>query len=103
MLKQIRTIFDLQKVFIQKNYCHAGKSISQTSRGCNKFPVKVDKTYKLLPDTEKIILVKLKKKLHFKGHAYFEPVSRQKICHILLYLKKLNPLYAGAEINVDHI
>ena len=34
---------------------------------------------------------------------YSEPVSRQKVCHILLYLKKLNSLYAGAEINVDHI
>ena len=65
--------------------------------------VKADKTYKLLPDIENIILVKLKKNLRFEGYVYFEPVLRQIICDAILHLKKFNPLYADVEINVDQI
>ena len=46
------------------------------------------KTYSLLFSTHNIIMVKLKKKVSFKGHAFFEPVRREKIFEALIYLKK---------------
>ena len=46
------------------------------------------KTYSLLFSTHNIIMVKLKKKISFKGHAFFEPVRREKIFEALIYLKK---------------
>ena len=42
---------------------------------------------------EEIILLKLKKKLYFKGHVYFERVMPQKIRAALKYLLGVNPLY----------
>ena len=41
-------------------------------------PVDANKTYSLLPSTENFIMVKLKKKISFKGNAFFEPVRLKK-------------------------
>ena len=48
--------------------------------------VAVSETIKKLPCTDGLILLKLKKKLSFRGHAYFEPVSRTKLLNALIYL-----------------
>ena len=46
------------------------------------------KTYSLLFSTHNIIMVKLKKKISFKGRAFFELVRREKIFEALIHLKK---------------
>lgn len=48
-------------------------------------PVDVNKTYKQLPRSEEIILLKLKKKLAFKGHVFFESFRPEKVRDALLY------------------
>ena len=53
-------------------------------------PVDTNKTYGLLPNTENIIMVKLKKKIRFKGHVFFEPFRPGKICEALTYSKHNN-------------
>ena len=55
---------------------------------------------------EEVILVKLKRKLSFKGHVYFEPVRSQRVRAALEFLQKVNPLYqdvliSNANINPD--
>ena len=42
---------------------------------------------------EGVILVKLKKKLSFKGHLHFELVRLHKVGATLEYLQRVNPLY----------
>ena len=57
---------------------------------CN-IPVSVEDTCSLLPrdsNLSGIILVKLKKKLSFAGHFYFELVDPRRIDNALIYLKK---------------
>ena len=59
-------------------------------------PVNVSETCVQLPQEgicEKVILVKLKKQLTFKGHVYFEPVRSYKVRAVLEYLQRVNPLY----------
>ena len=55
---------------------------------------------------EEVILVKLKRKLSFKGHVYFEPVRPQRVRAALEFLQKVNPLYqdvliSDANVNPD--
>ena len=54
-------------------------------------------------DSNGIVLVKLKRKLQYKGHVYFEGVRPDFILQVLQYLKLNNNLYADIEINTDNI
>jgi hypothetical protein len=57
---------------------------------CN-VPVDCDQTCRILPrppETSGIILVKLKRKLEFRGHVYFQAVRPQCIHNALNWLKK---------------
>lgn len=49
------------------------------------------------------MIVKLKRKLSFCGHVYFEAVCPEFINQALLYLKKYNPLYQDITINMSNI
>lgn len=48
-------------------------------------------------------MIKLKRKLSFRGHVYFEPVNPQRVKAALLYLKQHNPLYADIVIDESQI
>ena len=50
-----------------------------------------------------IILVKLKKKLAFNGHVYFQPVCTQKVLDALIYLKNNNKFYSNIQINMENL
>ena len=54
-------------------------------------------------DSNGILMVKLKRKLMYRGHVYFEAVSPDIVQSALQYLKLNNPLYCDIEINVGNI
>ena len=65
-------------------------------------PFIVSETCNHLPregNCEKVILAKLKGKLSFKGHVYFEPVRPQRVRAALEFLQKVNPLYQDVLIS----
>ena len=65
-------------------------------------PVNVSETCNHFPrdgNCEEVILVKLKRKLSFKGHVYFEPVSLLRVRAALEFLQKVNPLYEDVLIS----
>ena len=45
-------------------------------------------------------MAKLKRKLNFRGHVYFQAVSPQSIYATLSYLKENNVLYSNININL---
>ena len=47
--------------------------------------------------------MKLKKKLQFKGHVYFEPVSSGKVFNALSFITINNEMYKDNQINMDRI
>ena len=70
---------------------------------CN-VPIENEDVSSLLPrasDSNGIVIVKLKRKLEYKGHMYFESVRRQFIFNLLNYLH--NNLYTGITINTENI
>ena len=72
---------------------------------CN-VPVSVNDISLTLPrnlNSSGIILVKLKKKLEFNGHVYFEPVSPEKLKNALVYLKANNKFYEDVNININDL
>ena len=48
-------------------------------------------------------MLKLKRKLEFKGHVYFQAVRPQFILQALEWLKINNPLYNNIKIDIDNI
>ena len=54
-------------------------------------------------DSNDQVIVKLQRKLEYRGHAYFEPVRPRLILTILQFLKKNSPLYHDIDINLSNI
>ena len=72
---------------------------------CN-VPVECDETCKVLPrppERSGIIMLKLKRKLEFRGHVYFQAVRLQFILDALNWLKLNNPLYYNITIDINNI
>ena len=72
---------------------------------CN-VPVECEETCRLLPrpsSSSGIILLKLKRKLEFRGHVYFQAVRPQLLLNALNWLKNNNPLYKNITIHLGNI
>ncbi|CAB3982978.1 Hypothetical predicted protein [Paramuricea clavata] len=72
---------------------------------CN-VPVECSQTCNVVPrppDRSGIILRKLKRKLQFRGHVYFQAVRPQFVINALNWLVANNPLYRNIEIQCDNI
>ena len=72
---------------------------------CN-VPVDTNTDANTLPqgaDSNGIIMVKLKRKLVYRGHVYFEAVSPDLVWLTLQYLNLHNPLYSDITIDIGQI
>ena len=72
---------------------------------CN-IPVRADAISNCLPrapDSNGIIFIKLKRKISFRGHVFFESVRPDCIKNALEYLKSFNPFYSNVLIKIDNI
>ena len=70
------------------------------------FLLKTDNICNILPrgiDSNGLILLKLKRKLCYRGHVLFEPVRPDVVKETLNYLKQNNSLYSDIEINIGNI
>ena len=54
-------------------------------------------------DSNGIVMIKLKRKLVYRGHVYFEAVSPDAVRSALEYLKMNNPLYCDIVIDIGNI
>ena len=72
---------------------------------CN-VPIQCDWTCKILPrppERSGIIMLKLKRKLQFRGHVYFQAVRPELVRQALNWLRINNPLYSDIVIDIDNI
>ena len=69
---------------------------------CN-VPVDCDQRCNILPERSGIILLKLKRKIQFGGHYYFEAVRPEFIMTALNWLKANNILYKDTQIDCTNI
>ena len=60
----------------------------------------------LLPrgaDSNDLVVIKLKRKLAYRSHVYFEPVRPELLNQALMYLKENNPLYSDVSVDTGNI
>ena len=71
---------------------------------CN-IPIDLADITNVLPhggDSNGLVIVKLKRKLNYQGHVYFEAVRLETVFHALLYLRQNSALYSDIEIILDN-
>ena len=108
----LETLNRLEKILISKRILF--KKITVMPKGqqpkirgavCN-IPVQADAISNVLPrpaEDDGVVLVKLKRKIEFKGHVYFESVRPSFVEIALNYLKEHNPFYSNILIDLDNI
>ena len=72
---------------------------------CN-VPVESDQTCRILPrppERSGIIMLKLKRKLDFRGHMYFQAVRPQLVLNALNWLRMNNALYSNIGVDISNI
>ena len=87
--------------------CQKEKSQQRKIKGaiCN-VPVDCEETCNILPrppNSSGIIMLKLKRKLQFRGHVYFQAVRPEMILCALQWLQGNNELYQDISINMENI
>ena len=105
-LKKLEQIIIAQRIVFEKIIVMP-KGQKRKIKGaiCN-VPVNCNQTCNILPrppDRSGIILIKLKRKLQFRGHVYFEAVRPEFIMSALKWLKANNPLYKDIQIDCTNI
>ena len=55
------------------------------------------------PNSNGIVVVKLKIKLEYKGHVFFEGFRPEMVAKLLTYLKSINPLYKNIGVDLNNI
>ena len=83
-----------------------GKSLKIKGSICNIPVSEVDVNCNMFPrpaDNNGLIIVKLKRKLEYKGHVVFEAVRPDVVIQFLEFLRSHNDLYSDIEINPTNI
>ena len=83
-----------------------GKSLKIKDSLCSIPVSEVDVNCNILPrpaDSYAFIIVKLKRKLEYKGHAVFEAVRSDVVIQFLDFLRSHNDLYSDIDINPANI
>ena len=65
--------------------------------------VDICKTLPHTADSNGIAIVKIKRKLQYRGHVYFEFIRPNFIMRLLQYFKLNNSMYHDIEINLDNV
>ena len=100
----------LEKVLISKRILfkkiairHGKGEFSKIKENIINVPVNTENTCNRLPrscDSNGLIIVKLKRRMKYRGHVFFEPVRSSMICEALEYLKTHNMFYEDIIISL---
>jgi len=105
-LEKLEQILIAQRIVFQKIVIMP-KGQQRKIKGaiCN-VPVGCNETCNVLPrppERSGIIMLKLKRKLAFKGHVYFQAVRPDVVVNALSWLRVNNPFYCDITVNTDNI
>ena len=105
---QLSRLHKLESILVAQRYCFQKlvimpKGQQQKIKGAVcLIPVDCNTVYENLPrppSESGILMVKLKRKLQYHCHQYFEPVRPQALMEALMYLNQNNPLYHDINIS----
>ena len=96
ILEKLEQILIAQRIVFEKIVVMPKGQQKKVSGAICNVPVNCDQTCKVLPrppERSGIIMLKLKRKLEFRGHVYFQAVRPQLVENALNWLMQNNPLY----------
>ena len=103
-LNKLETILIAQQISFQKILImQKGQQKKIRGAACN-VPVDYDTVCKSLPrppSSSGFVMIKLKRKIEFNGHCYFQAVRPEFINRALTKLQEINFLYQTVEINTS--
>ena len=101
-----RLLASIRNLFKKVTVMPKGKSLKIKGSICNIPVSEVDSNCNKLPrpaDSNDLIIVKLKRKLDYKGHIVFEAIRPDIVIQFLGFLRRHNDLYSDIEINPANI
>ena len=93
LLKKITIIPKGQTPKIKGTICNI--SVQEIETNCSIFPRS--------PNSNGIVIVKLKRKLEYNSHVLFEVVRPEMVAELLTYLKNINTFYKNVGVDLNNI
>ena len=106
LLEKLEQILIAQRIVFEKIVVMPKGQQKKVSGAICNVPVNCDQTCKVLPrppERSGIIMLKLKRKLEFRGHVYFQAVRPQLVENALNWLIQNNPLYKNVTTDMSNI
>ena len=106
LLEKLEQILIAQRIVFEKIVVMPKGQQKKVSGAICNVPVNCDQTCKVLPrppERSGVIMLKLKRKLEFKGHVYFQAVRPQLVENALNWLIQNNPLYKNVTTDMSNI
>ena len=106
LLEKLEQILIAQRIVFEKIVVMPKGQQKKVSGAICNVPVNCDQTCKVLPrppERSGIILLKLKRKLEFRRHVYFQAVRPQLVENALTWLMQNNPLYNNVTTDMNNI
>ena len=105
-LEKLEQILVFQHIVFQKIVIMPKGQQRKIKEAICNVPVGCDETCNVLPrppERSGIIMLKLKRKLAFKGYVYFQAVGPDVIVNVLTWLRVNNPFYSDITVNTENI
>ena len=105
-LEKLEQILVSQRIVFQKIVVMPKGQQKKIKGAICNVPVSCEETCHVLPrppENSGIIMLKLKRKLQFRGHVYFQAVRPEVVLHALQWLQRNNELYENVAINLENI
>ena len=105
LLEKLEQILIAQRIVFEKIIIMPKGQQKKVSGAICNVPVDCGHTCNFLPQPPErsgIIMLKLKRKLEFRGHVYFQAVRPQLIEDALNWLKQNNPLYSNVTTQMNN-
>ena len=105
-MKKLEQILLAQRIIFEKVIVMPKGQQRKMKCAIRNVPVNCEQTCKILPRPPErfgIILLKLKRKLQFRGHVYFQPVRPEFLMTALNWLTANNNLYKDIQIDCGNI
>ena len=106
LLEKLEQILIAQRIVFEKIVVMPKGQQKKVSGAICNVPVNCDQTCKVLPrppERSGIIMLKLKRKLEFRGHVYFQAVRPEVVENALNWLVQNNPLYSKIITDMSNI
>ena len=103
ILNKLETHLLRKMLFFKKVVIMARRQSPKLIGGVVNVLMNVNETFDKLSNCDHIVLMKLKLKLMFDGHAFFKPVNLETVRRALTLLKQGNHFYSDVKIEIDSI